>query len=83
MFRESLCPSSGTLDLFYCIWFSALDVVAGVVGSREAGRVHSAHGLLPCFPRHQAAHQVLKTVCSNIQSSVPEDGLNDSRNMLS
>jgi len=26
------------------------------------------------FPRHQPAYQVLKTICSNIRSSAPEDG---------
>ena len=40
--------------------FSALDVLAGVLGIREAGRVHCAHGLLPGFPRFQPAHLVLK-----------------------
>jgi len=39
--------------------------------------LHSAHGLLPGFPRHQPAHQVLKTVCNNIRYSAPEDGHND------
>jgi len=24
----------------YCIWFSALNVLAGALGRREAGRVH-------------------------------------------
>ena len=26
--------------MHYCIWFSALKVLAGVLGRREAGRVH-------------------------------------------
>ena len=39
MFRASLCPSSGALDW---VWFSVLDVLAGVLGSREAVRVHCA-----------------------------------------
>jgi len=38
MFRASLCPSSGALDR---IWFSALNVLAGVLGSQETDRVHS------------------------------------------
>jgi len=32
---------------------------------------------MTCFPRLQAAHLVLKTICSNIWSSAPEDGHND------
>ena len=39
-------------------------------GSRPCARVHTAH-------------QVLKTICSNIRSSAPEDGHNDTRNILS
>ena len=41
MFQASLCPSSGALDRIYCIWFSAVDVLAGVLGSQEAGSVHN------------------------------------------
>jgi len=42
-----------------------------------------AHGLLPGFPRHQSGHKVLKTICSYVRSSAPEDGHNDARNILS
>jgi len=35
-----------------------------------------AHGLLPGFPKLQPAHPVLKTTCSNIRSSAPENGHN-------
>ena len=44
---------------------------------------HCAQDLPSCYPRHQPAYQVLKTICSNIRSSAPEDGHNDARNMLS
>ena len=36
MFRAPLCPSSGVQG----IWFSALKMLAGVLGRREAGCVH-------------------------------------------
>jgi hypothetical protein len=36
-----------------------------------------AHGLLPGFPGLQPAHPLLKTICSNIWSSAPEDVHND------
>ena len=71
MFRMLVHPSSGTCDLFvelfyglYCcgsmcvgvtVWFSALDVLAGVMGSREASRVHTA-----CFPASQDSSQHIK-----------------------
>ena len=51
--------------------------------SVEQHPLHSAHGLLPGSPRHQPAHQVLKTICSNIWSGTAEDGYNDAQNMLS
>jgi len=57
MFQASLCPSSEAQDLRYCIWYSALDVLAGVLVSREAGRVHTAW---------EPAHLVLNTICSNV-----------------
>ena len=34
MFRASICPSSGVQVEYYCIWCSALGVVAGVLRSR-------------------------------------------------
>ena len=67
MFRASLCPSSGALDRIL------LHMVPCAL---------CAQGLLPYFPRHQSAHEVLKTICSNIRSSAHEDGHNDARNML-
>jgi len=57
------------------MWFSALDVP-------EAGRVHCTRPASG-FPRHQPAHQMLKTTRSNRRSNAPEDGHNDARNMLS
>jgi len=63
------------------LWFSALYTLAGVLASREAGRVLSVHCVhTTCFatsPRHQPARQVLKTICRNIRSSTPEDDRND------
>jgi len=34
MFRASICPSSGVKVICYCIWYSALGVVAVVLRSR-------------------------------------------------
>jgi len=34
------------------------------------------------FPRLQPAHQMLKTICSDIRPRAPEDGQNGGRNML-
>ena len=59
--------------------FSVLNVLAGVLGSRDAGRVHCVEAVI----RLQPAHQVLKTICSNIRPCAPEDGHNGVRNMLS
>jgi len=71
-------------------------VLAGVLGSREAGRVHCVEdvirlsGITSSLTR--PASLLLKTPAStssaenhmqNIQSSAPEDGHNDARNMLS
>ena len=69
-------------------------MLAGVLGNWDADRVHcvedatrlnSTQCTRPASgsPRHQPAHQVLKTIRSNIRSSAPEDGHNDARNMLS
>ena len=55
------------------MWFSALDILAGVLGSREAGRV----------PKTPASTSSAETICSFIRSSAPEDGNNDARNTLS
>ena len=55
-------------------------MLVGVLRSREPGR---ALGLLPGSPRYYPAYQVLKIICSKIQSSAPEDGHNEVRNMLS
>ena len=68
MFRASLCPSSGALDRIL------LHMVPCAL---------CAQGLLPYFPRHQSAHEVLKTVRSSVQPCTPEDGHNGARNMLS
>jgi len=41
-------------------------------------------GSRPCaLCRLQPAHPMLKTICSNVRSSAPEDGHNDAQNMLS
>ena len=82
----------------YCVWFTALEVLDGVLGRREEGRVHcveagfwtvekqplhSTHDLPPGVPRLQPALQVLKTICSSVQHCTAEDGHNGPRNMLS
>jgi len=63
MFQTSFYPSSGALDHML------------LPGSRPCALC--AHGLLPGFPRLEPAHLVVKTICSNIRSSAPEDGQND------
>ena len=75
MFWASLCPSSGALDR------TLLHMVFSI--GCAGWSLHSAHGLLPGSPRFQPAYAVLKTICSNILSTSPEDGHNDARNMLS
>ena len=78
MFQASLCPSSGALDrMLLHMVFS--DRCAGWSLGKPESRpcAHSAHGLLSGFPRLQPAHLSLKTMCSNIRSSAPEDGHND------
>jgi len=42
MFWAPLCPSSGAQG----IWFSALNVLAGVLGSRETDHVHSVEAVI-------------------------------------
>ena len=49
MFQASLRPSSGAPDRMFCIWFSSLDVLSGVLGSQEAGPVHCVEDV----KRHQ------------------------------
>ena len=66
--------------------FQHLMLLAGILGSREAGRVHCVEDVTSSFPAPQDAsqqHQVLETICGNIRSSTPEDGHNGARNMLS
>jgi len=38
----------------YCIWFSALEVLAGVLGRREAGRVHCVEAVCRLHCLHSA-----------------------------
>ena len=71
MFQGSLCPSSGALDRMslHCIWFSALDVLAGVLGSREADRVHCAQCLVkpgsrPCAQCTVSCEAGKQAVCT-------------------
>jgi len=53
----------------YCIWFSTLiKVLAGVLGRREAGRVHCVKAVFRL---------------SSVQPCTPEDGHSGARNMLS
>jgi hypothetical protein len=78
MFLASLCPSSGALDhmLLHMVCITGCAGWSlGKPGSRPCAL--SANGLLSTYPRLQPAHLVLKTICSNIRSSAPEDGHND------
>ena len=83
MFRASLCPSSESARP-YITAYGFQHLCAGWSLGKQGSRpcAHSAlcaqcaHGLLP-------AHQVLKTICSNIRTKVPEYGHNYARNMLS
>ena len=63
--------------------FQHLMFLAGALGSQEhAGSVHTAR----VFLAHQGfsqQHQVLETICSDIQSGSPEDGHSGAQNMLS
>ena len=47
-------------------------MLAGVLGSWEAGRVHSVESLIR-----------LKNICSNIRPCASDDGRNGARNILS
>jgi len=58
MFQASLCPSSGALDRILLQMVFVLDVLAGVLGSQEAGRVHCVH--TACFPTSQDTSQHIK-----------------------
>ena len=45
------------------VWFSALNVLAGVLGSKEAGLLHSIEaviGLMTCLPASQDSSQHIK-----------------------
>ena len=74
MFRAPLCPSSGVQGCNYCVWFSALKVLAGVLGRREACRVHCVEALF---------RLIRKTISSSVQPFTAEGGHNGARNMLS
>jgi len=71
------------------LWAVCVVVCVGGGGCSLVFFLHKWSGLIHSFihfnsfPRHQPAYQVLKTICSNIWSSAPEDGHNDARNMLS
>ena len=56
---------------------NTLQHVSGIIMPLRQRPPHNAHDVSPGFPRHQPAHQVLKTICSNVRSSAPEDGHND------
>jgi len=49
----------------------------------EKQPLHSAHDLPPGVQSLLPALQVLKTICSSVQPSTPEDGHSGARNMLS
>ena len=56
----------------YCIWFSALDMLAGVFGSRKAGRVHTVSRVISYKGR-----TVTRT--SNSNMTFKENALSKSR----
>ena len=76
--------------VYYCIWCSALVVLAVVVCCWDASCVHcveqqlshGAHSLRPSSTRPRPAQPVHNTICCNTQSCSPEDGHNDARNKL-
>jgi len=49
--------------VFYCICFSALNVLAGLLGSREAGRVHCVEAVI------QQEYRISR----NVQRPLPVD----------
>ena len=72
MFHASLRPSSGAQGRIYCIWFSALDMLASLLGSPGAGRAHCVEDVIrlssnilqaactACFPAPQDTSQHIK-----------------------
>jgi hypothetical protein len=58
MFWASLGPSSGALDRIYCIWFPTLDILVGVLGSREGDRAHCVVDVV-----RLESNKILYTVC--------------------
>jgi len=75
MFREFIWPSSGVQVVCYCIWCSALDVVAVVLRSRcvvlgTVCKFVSGYKLT-----HSAQHLVLNTICSSIQPVLLKMGI--------
>jgi len=60
--------------VYYCIWCSALVVLAVVVWSWVVNCVD-------CVKVH-TVHTVQNTICSSTRSCSPDDGHNDARNML-
>ena len=68
MFRHHCAHLQQCEALHYCIWFSPLKVLAGILGRREAGRVLCVEAVLRL---------------SRVQPCIPEDGCNGARNMLS
>ena len=63
MFRAPLCPSSRAEAVFYFICFSAINVLTGVLGSREAGRVQCVEAVIEQEYR----------ISRNVQRSLPVD----------
>ena len=57
MFREPLCPFSGVQVCTLLHKFSAFKVLAGVLGRREAGRVHCVEAVFR--PMHNGARNML------------------------
>jgi len=64
LFRASICPSSGVQVVCYCIWCSALGIVAVVLRSRclvlctvckFVSRIHTVH---------KTTHRLLRTTAT-------------------
>jgi len=75
MFQASLCPSSEEQD---CM----LPHMVFCTGCAGRGRVELTRSLRPSSTRPRPAQLVQNTICGNTQSCSPEDGYNDTRNVL-
>jgi len=85
MFRASLRPSSGAQDrvLLHMVFCTGcVELGRKLCALCEGYCSHSAHSLRPSSTQPQPAQPVQNTICSNTRSCAPDDGRNDTRNML-